>query len=133
MDKMRCNICDNYLRGIEKCKFCHFEWASELPWTDDVSWDILDIDEEIEWEHLQIQYRLKAKGIECLLVDVWFDSNLVILFGVKDTARRIAKALNVDEDIIYCNIEQGYCIVNLYQEKAIRLGLDEEIGNFGEG
>ena len=52
---------------------------------------------------------------------------------MKDTARRIAKALNVDEDIIYCNIEQGYCIVNLYQEKAIRLGLDEEIGNFGEG
>lgn len=123
MDRMRCNICDNYLRGLEQCKFCSFEWATEPPWMDD-DWDILDMNPEEEWEHLQIQYRLKAKGIECLTADIWWDENLAIVIGAKATPNRVAEALGVDEDVIYDDSERGWMILNLFQEKALRLGCD---------
>lgn len=123
MDRMRCNICDNYLRGLEQCKFCSFEWATEPPWMGD-DWDILDMNPEEEWEHLQIQYRLKAKGIECLTADIWWDENLAIVIGAKATPNKVAEALGVDEDVIYDDSERGWMILNLYQEKCLRLGFD---------
>lgn len=130
MDKMKCHICDNYMSGIQKCKFCHFEWATELPWTDD-DWDILNIDDEIEWSHLQIMYRLKAKGIECIRADIWFDNNIAVIIGANANNYNVAKALGVDKRCIYAD-EFGMKIINLYQEKAIRLRLNKEIDKFGE-
>ena len=126
----KCNICDNYLRGIKRCKFCNFEYATEVPWTDD-SWDILDLDDDIEWSHLQIMYRLKAKGIECVKADIWFDENIAVVVGANANTYNVAKALGVHERCIYTD-EFGIKIINLYQEKAIRLGLDKEIDKFGE-
>ena len=63
----KCDICSNFLHGIDRCKFCNFEFDESLPWTDDSEWDILNLDfDETEWPHLQLMYRLKAKGIDCL-------------------------------------------------------------------
>ena len=127
MDKMKCNVCDNYLRGLEVCKFCSFEWATETPWVNDIDWDILDIDDEVEWSHLQIQYRLKAKGIDCLMVVQWWTDNIVVIVGAKASSEKVARALGVDERVISNDYEVGIMILNLYQEKCIRLGLDDEI------
>ena len=131
MDKMKCHICDNYMSGIQKCKFCHFEWATEVPWTDDDDWDILDLDDEIEWSHLQIMYRLKAKGIECIRADIWFDNNLAIIIGANASNHEVAEALKIDDRCVYSD-GFGIIVINLYYEKAIRMGLDKEIDKFGE-
>ena len=128
---MKCHICDNYMSGIQKCKFCHFEWATEVPWTDDDDWDILDLDDEIEWSHLQIMYRLKAKGIECIRADIWFDNNLAIIIGANASNHEVAEALKIDDRCVYSD-GFGIIVINLYYEKAIRMGLDKEIDKFGE-
>ena len=118
-DKMKCHICSNYLQGIQRCKYCSFEFDDDLPWTND-EWDILDMDDDAEWSHLQIMYRLKAKGIECLYTDIWADDNLAIIIGAKASSDDISRALGVDKASVYDAGELPLIVVNLYQEKIIR-------------
>lgn len=120
MDKMKCHICDNYLHGIERCKYCSFEYDDDLPWTNDVDWDIFDIDDDVEWSFLQIQYRLKSKDIDCLQVINWFDDNVIVLIGCNAYADRIARALGVDKECMVQDLDIGVTVVNLFKEKVIR-------------
>ncbi|WP_458456506.1 hypothetical protein [Methanobrevibacter sp.] len=117
---MKCSVCENYLRGIDTCKFCSFEWATSYNPCLDEEWDILNIDEEEEWRFKQIQDRLKYKGIDCLIVLDWFGDNIILLFGCNDHNARIARALDVHEECIVNDLEYGVVGINLYKEKMIR-------------
>lgn len=119
-DRMKCHICSNYLHGIERCKFCSFEYDDDLPWTNDVDWDIFEIDDDIEWSFLQIQYRLKSQNIDCLQVINWFDDNVIILIGCNAYMDRIARALGVDKESMVQDLDIGITVINLFKEKVIR-------------
>ena len=85
-----------------------------------MDWDILNLDEEDGWVHKQIQYRLKDKGIECLMADIWYGDNAACLLGCYESADMIARALNMNPECVYGNTAYGFIILNLYQEKCLR-------------
>jgi rubredoxin len=95
MDKMKCHICSNYFHGLGQCKYCEFEYDDSLPWTTDTEWDIFDVDSEVEWSFLQIQYRLKSRGVDCLQVLDWWDNSVIVLIGVRAFPSKVAEALKV--------------------------------------
>ena len=117
----KCRICDNYLPGVDTCKFCSFEWRTDYPPTTDQEFDIFEMDDDIEWGHLQLMDRLKYKGIDCLFADIWVDTNLAILIGCNANKKRIADALHINEEVIYDYSEHALVIINLFQEKYLRL------------
>ena len=126
-DKMKCHICSNYLHGIERCKYCSFEYDNSLPWTDPVDWDVLSIDDDVEWSFLQIMYRLKSRNIDCLQVFNWFDGDDILITGIREMyPDLIAKALGVHKECISLDSDVGICIVNLFMEKCLRK-LDEKV------
>ena len=125
MINCRCNNCSNYLSKLERCKFCYYEFDESLSWNNDDDWDILELDDDVEWSHLQILYRLHSKGIECLFADIWWDNNMAFLVGVKASDERVARALGIKEEVIYNDYEHGLMILNLFKEKYLRGELDE--------
>ena len=133
-DPSKCHICENYLHGIGNCKFCHFEYDDSLPWTTD-NFDIFSLDDDCEWSFLQIQYRLKSKGINVLQVLNWWGDNPIVLFGVTAHPSKVAKALGVNEDCIVSDLDIGIMIINLFKEKALRTifrNVDGEDVSFAE-
>ena len=114
---MKCGYCANYMVGLETCKFCSFEYDE---WYVKDDWDILNLDDDYEWSHIQIQNRLHAKGLPCSFVDIWSNKNIAILLGCNVYTERIAEVLGVHEDCIYNWSDQAMIIINLYQEKCIR-------------
>ena len=114
----KCNYCANYMYNVDRCKFCHFEYEDDWYTMDD--WDVLNLDDDYEWSHLQILYRLHAKNLPCSFVDLWSDNNLAILLGCNVFTSKIADVLGVHEECIYNWSDQAMIIVNLYQEKCIR-------------
>ena len=120
MDKNRCHICENYLHGIERCKYCSFEYDDNLPWTNDNDFDIFEIDDDVEWSFLQIQYRLKSKGIDVLQVLNWGDDDSIVLTGVRAYPEKVAKALGVNKECIVSDSDVGIMVINLFKEKVIR-------------
>jgi len=117
---MNCNFCQNYLSELDRCKFCHFEFDEEYdPYKSD-DWDILNLKEEDGWEHIQILDRLRLKGVDCYQADIWFDNNIAVLIGCMADKSVLSRVLNINEDVIYCDYEQGNIILNLYQEKCLR-------------
>lgn len=123
----RCRVCENYLRGIEQCKFCSFEWAIDYPPTNKRYFDIFELDDDVEWTHLQMMDRLKYMGIDCLFADIWADNNLAYIIGANKDAHRVAEALNVHKESVYDCGEHPMLIINLFQEKYIRGDLSEEV------
>ena len=118
---MRCDFCANFLNELDRCKFCHFEYE-EFYTRDD--WDIMNLDDDVEWGHIQILNRLRSKGIDCYSADVWWDDNVAYLVGCKANNQELAGVLGVDERCIYNDYEHMFIILNLHMEKAIRLGID---------
>lgn len=116
----KCSTCVNYLQGIDRCKYCNYEYGKTIPLESDQEWDILKLDDEIEWSFLQIQYYLKSKGIDCLQVINWFDDNIVILIGAKAYPEKIARVLKVHKEVISSDGEIGIMVINLYHEKHLR-------------
>lgn len=116
----KCRICDNYLPGVDTCKFCSFEWRTDYPPTNDTSYDILDMDDDLEWSHLQLLDRLHYKKIDCWSADIWTGDNLAYLWGCKGSKTEVAQALQVHEEVIYDDVEHGFMIINLFQEKYLR-------------
>lgn len=114
---MKCEYCANYLEGIDSCKFCHFEYDNF--YTRD-NWNILDLDDNIEWSHLQILNRLHAKGLPCSFADIWVDNNIVLLLGCNVFTYKIAEVLGVHEECVYNWSDQAMIIINTFQEKCIR-------------
>ena len=115
----KCRVCANYMSGLDRCKYCHFEWVDEYPPSSD-DFDILKIDHDIEWGHLQILDRLHYKHIECIMADMWGNDEIAYLIGCKGNNKDIAEALGVHEDVIYNDYEHSMIIINLFQEKFIR-------------
>ena len=113
--------------GLEQCKFCHFEYCEDKYFqsikSDD--WDIFNLDEN-EWEHLQILDRLYMKDIQCYQADIWWDDNMAYLLGCRASTDKIAKALNLHEEVVYNDGEQDFVLLNLFQEKYLRGMLDNE-------
>lgn len=93
-------------------------------------WDILNLDEEGDWEHFQILDRLHEEGVECYFADIWLD-DIVILSGCdprsRDGAYTIANALNIPERCVYADYQHAFFVINLYELKAIRSGYADKI------
>ena len=124
MDK--CRYCENYYEGLDRCRFCIFEYSNDkyLQSIKSDDWDIFNLDEN-EWEHLQILDRLYSKDIQCYQADIWWDNNMAYLLGCRASTDKIAKALNLHEEVVYNDGEQDFILLNLFQEKYIRGMLDE--------
>ena len=114
---MKCKMCSNYLSELDTCKFCSFEPDDSYARDD---WDILDLDDDVDWSHFQILNRLHSKGIECIYADIWFDKNMAYLSGCFADSGKIAKVLGLHEEVVYGGLDNGLVILNLYQEKHIR-------------
>lgn len=116
----KCRVCDNYLRGVDTCKYCNFEWSEDYPPCVDTPFDIFDLDDDIEWIHLQLLDRLHYKGIECLSADIWFDNNVAFIIGARASPDKVAEALHIHKEVIYDHSDMGLMILNLFQEKYLR-------------
>lgn len=114
---MKCNFCSNYMSELDRCKFCSFE-PDDFYTRDD--WDILDLDDEVEWSHIQILNRLHSKGVPCVFADIFFGENIAYLTGCNAGSDKIAKVLGLHKESVYGNLDSGLVILNLFQEKYIR-------------
>ena len=114
---MKCEYCANYLEGIDSCKFCHFEYDTFYTRDD---WDILNLDDDYEWSHIQILNRLHSKGLPCLFADILCENNIAWLVGCNVFSSKLAEVLGVHEECIYNQADQSFVVINLYQEKCIR-------------
>ena len=124
MNYNRCEICQNHLSELGRCKFCHFEYNEDYaPCRDD--FDILNMDERDGWEHLQIRDRLHRKGIDCYCADIWYDKSVAYLLGCYREPNVIADALGLHEESVYCQTEHGLIILNLFKERYLRGEFDE--------
>ncbi len=116
----RCNYCTESKSDGRDCPHCKFKFDEDyFPYKDD-DWDILKLDDDLEWSHLQILYRLHLEGVECLRADIWVDDNLAVLVGCKANTETIARVLNVHKDCVYEDGLNSLVIINLYQEKHLR-------------
>ena len=117
----KCHICSNYNHIHEECSNCKFEYDDNLPWTNDDSWDIFKINDDEEWSHLQIMYRLKKFDIDVLQVYNWVpDDNSIVLVGVRAYPERVARALGVDMESIVSDLDAGIMVINLFKERYLR-------------
>ena len=116
----KCRICENYLVGLDTCKFCSFELCDDYPPCNDDEFDILDLNDDVEWSHLQILDRLHSKGLSCSFADIWSDNNIAMLLGCNVFTSKIAEVLGVHEESIYNWTDQAMIIINLYQERCVR-------------
>lgn len=117
----KCRLCEHYISEEQGCTKCEFEWATEYPPTNDDCWDILNLDEDLEWSFLQIMDRLAYKDIHCLQVINWYGTDdVVVITGCRAYVGRIADALGVHEDSIVQDVDRGVCVVNLFKEKYLR-------------
>ena len=116
----KCEICKKYDFNKEECGECEFEYDSGLYWNNDDEWDIFSMDDDYEWSHLQLQYRLKSKNIECLSADIWFDNNMAYVLSPKASKGKVAEALGVHEECVYDDFEKGWMLINLFMEKYLR-------------
>ena len=114
----KCRFCKNYLYGVDRCKFCHFEYEDEYYTRDD--FDVLNLDEDYEWIHLQILNRFHALNLPCSFADIWSDNNIIILLGCNVFTSKIAEVLGVHEECIYNWSDQAMVVINTYMEKCIR-------------
>lgn len=119
MRLVKCDYCKHYMNKSVVCKFCKFEYCEEFQ-VYDKDWDIFTLDDDIEWSHLQIMYRLNAFDIECLFADIWGNNNLAFIFGCNEKTNRIANVLNLHEECVYNDYEHNLIILNLFQEKYLR-------------
>ena len=120
---MKCDICKNYMSELDRCKFCSFEYDESSHYRDD-DWDILSLDDDDGWTHEQIMVRLFAKGIKCLMTDIWWDNNLAYVIGADASAERVADALNIYRESVYdCGILPMF-ILDLRLEKELRMNGD---------
>ena len=108
------------MEGVGTCKFCSFEYEESYSRDD---WDIFELDWEREC-HNDILYRLWAKKIECLFADIWWNNDVAYLLGCFASTSSIARALNIHEESVYGNLDNGLVILNLYQERHLRM-IDE--------
>ena len=113
---MKCDYCKNKLKGLDICKFCHFEM--EDLYTDD-EWDILNLDDDVEWSFIQILNRIHSKNLPCLAVDV-FGEDIIYLVGCNVFTSKIAEVLGVHEECICNQSDQAFIIINLFKEKYLR-------------
>lgn len=114
---MKCDFCANYLDGIDECKFCSFEYEERYS-SDD--WDILKLDDDVEWSHQQIMKRLHSKGIDCISADIWFDNDTGFILGCFASTSKIASVLGLYKESVYGNLDNGLIILNLFKEKHLR-------------
>lgn len=122
---MKCSFCANYLSELDRCKFCSFEYEERYSGDD---WDILELDDDIEWSHKQILNRLHSKGIDCISADIWFDNDCAFLLGCFAYTDKVARALNLHNESVYGNLDNGLVILNLYKEKQLRLSKNHKCG-----
>ena len=116
----RCNYCTETTNDGSDCPHCQFKYDdSFFPYRSD-DWDILDLDDDLEWGHLQILYRLHLHDIECLRADIFTNKGIGLLVGVKADKGKVARCLGLHEKCIYCEWEEPLMILNLFQEQYLR-------------
>ena len=126
---MKCRFCNNYMSELDTCKFCHFEFnENEYGHYKSDDWDILNLKEEDGWEHIQILDRLYLKKIDCYKADIWYNNDMAYLLGVRSSAEKIAKTLNLHPEVVYHDGENDFMILNLFQEKYLRKMEEDLVG-----
>ncbi|MBO5180145.1 MAG: hypothetical protein J6B87_07375 [Clostridia bacterium] len=121
----KCRICEHYISEEQGCTKCDFEWAkSYTPCTE--NFDILSLNDDEEWAHLQVLDRLHYKKVDCLAADIWIDDNLCFLVGCNAQPDIISQALGINKECVYNDFEHCFVIINLFQEKYLRRMLDDE-------
>lgn len=124
---MNCRFCNNYMSGLDRCKFCNFDANEDYDFfTSNDEWDILNLKEEDGWEHIQILDRLRLNGVECIAADIWFNENMALLFGCKGDHSEVARLLGVSEKVFYVDYDKDLILINLFQEKFLRGYYDEK-------
>ena len=119
-DRRKCEFCNNFMTEIGTCKFCHFEYDETYnPYAKD-GWDLLNLDEDDGWEHIQILDRLHYHNIDCLAADIWYDNSLAYLIGCQSNEDELARVLGIHKEVIYQDHLRGWFILNLFQEQYLR-------------
>ena len=111
---------------LDRCKFCHFEFDEDYNPCKSDDWDILNLNEDDDWEHIQIRDRLHLNGIDCYGADIWTNNGVAYLIGCYASTSELARVLNMHEEAIYNQTEHGFVILNLYQEKYLRGEMNEQ-------
>ena len=118
---MQCEFCKYFLDERNICNYCNFEYDEKYnPFDKDYNWDIFDLKEEDDWEHIQILKRLHSRNVDCIFVDIWFGDNTAVLIGCFENPKVVAEVLNLHEESVYGNTDNGLIVLNLFQEKYIR-------------
>lgn len=84
------------------------------------NFDILNLNDDVEWSHIQLFHHLWDNGIKCLYCDMYTDDNLAIIVGCNALDNELSRVLGVHKDCIYRFDELGLIVLNLYQEKCLR-------------
>lgn len=116
----KCRCCKHYINESMGCNKCEFEWSAEYPPVNDEKWDLLDLNDDVEWSFIQIMDRLKYKGIDCLQVINWYSDNVIVLIGCMTDYEKIATALGVHKECMVQDLDLGLSVINLFKEKHIR-------------
>ena len=116
----KCRICKNWNPSTEECSNCNFEFDKDAYFSPNTPFDILNLDDDLEWSHLQILDRLHAFNIQCYIADIWTNNNVAYLIGCNADNWRIAEALSIHEEVIYNDTENAFVFINLFQEKYLR-------------
>lgn len=121
---MNCSLCKNYNEELDDCKLCDYEFDQEkFLESKKNDFDILNLDPDEGWEHVQIMDQLNKHKIDHYRADMWVDDNIAYIFGCKETDnQKIAKVLGIHVECVYNDYENMLVILNLFQEKIIREG-----------
>lgn len=114
-----CKFCKKYNEETDECQVCQYDIDEAKLFAKD-DWDILNLDDDVEWSHIQILNRLHQKGVDCTFCDIWTNSDIAFLVGCNERDFRIARALNIHEEVIYNDFDHCFVILNLFQEKYLR-------------
>lgn len=86
-----------------------------------MNWDILTLDDGDEWPHMALLDRLHDGGIDCYFADMWGSEEIAFLIGCKADVDELANVLNMYKEAIYVDQEHCFVILNLFQEKTLRI------------
>ena len=81
-----------------------------------MNFNILNLNDDVEWSHIQLQNHLWDNNIQCLYCDMYTNDNLAILVGCNVLDYELSRVLGVHKDCIYRFDELGLIVLNLYQE-----------------
>jgi len=123
---MSCKFCKYFNEEEEVCFNCIGYELDEKKFFQQNDFDIFNLDDDVEWSHIQIMEQLKNNGIECTFVDMFTNNNMAWILGCNERDSKIANVLNIHKECIYNDYEHCVVFLNLFQEKYLRGMLNDK-------